>query len=135
MFFSSGNFKVAKVEVAVVDRLSQYLGLDLRISVDDKFLPKKTYNNYNYLPQIIVDRWNVLWKKREELFWIKKINSDKYPTISIIKEYLSGNITKEYISKIYKVLTKNCDFYGDQNEVKTVNGDELLIKGKEKFNL
>lgn len=57
--------------------------------------------------KILEDRIEVLWKKREELLWIKKMNSDTYPVEKVMKEYFNGLIPKEKITKIYKELTKD----------------------------
>ena len=62
---------------------------------------------YSDEAQIIKDRWASLWRKREQLLWIKKLNNIYYPIMSVINDFMSGKITKESITKIYKELTKN----------------------------
>lgn len=84
----------------LIDELSNYIDINIEKIIDLKFLPQYNYN------QIIKDRWGFLWKKREELFWIKKVNDHKYSIVNIINEYLNGNIPKEIISKIYNELIK-----------------------------
>lgn len=75
--------------------LQEYLGLDMSIV------------NFSDSYEIINDRWKSLWRKREQLLWIKKINNVNYSILNVISDYMNGKITKESITKIYKELTKS----------------------------
>ena len=93
------NADNAYIEKAHLDSkpvlLQKYLNVDL------------SKINYSDSAIVISDRWELLWKKREQLLWIKNINSADYPVLTVISDYLNGKITKESITKIYKELTKN----------------------------
>ena len=76
-------------------KLEEYIGVKL----DDLVVSGNS--------KVIEDWWNNLYKKREELLWIKKVNNPNYPFKNVVSDYLSGNITKEKITKIYKEVTKD----------------------------
>ena len=74
----------------------------------EKYLDVNLSNvNYSDVAEIVKDRWASLWRKREQLLWIKKVNNVDYPVLSIINDFMNGKITKECITKIYKKITKN----------------------------
>ena len=74
----------------------------------EKYLDVNLSNvNYSDVAEIVKDRWASLWRKREQLLWIKKVNNVDYPVLSIINDFMNGKITKESITKIYKKITKN----------------------------
>ena len=96
-------------ELKLVYNLSEYLDIKFKNCIDKDLIIDYDTNELVFakVDKVLVDRWETLWKKREELLWIKKINSSEFPVEKVMQDYLNGDIPKEKITKIYKELTKD----------------------------